>query len=133
MDEANKPRCYTGWNTCPVCGRLFYVPTSEWAYRKTITKQGGFYEVKYFHTWSCYKKFDDEYDAQQKEMRANAAIKAAKTMKNTLQKKYEGKHCEDCDRCIKVKYGFYDCLYFGWSVSLNKNACRMFREKEEQT
>ena len=131
MADEQKPRCFTGWNTCPVCGKLFYVPTSEWVYRHTITKADGYYEVKYFHTWSCFKKFEDEYDLKLREKRANAAIKAAKSRKATMNKKFAGKHCEDCDRCAKGRYGFYDCLYFGWAVSKTKNACRMFRQREE--
>ena len=119
-----------GWNTCPVCGRLFYVSSGEWVYKRNVVIDG-MYKTLYFHTWSCFNRFKEQHDEYLRQQRTDAAVKAAKTRKANVRRRIEGKHCEDCDLCVTDKYGFHDCLYFGWSVALNKNACRNFKAKEE--
>lgn len=43
---------------CPVCGKEFYPPSTQWAYksRRYNPKKSKNDETKYFCSWSCYKK-----------------------------------------------------------------------------
>ena len=120
-----------GDHYCPMCGAWFYIPSTEWVYKYKIPKPDGTYKVMYFHTYSCKRKFEKEYEETKKKKRSDAARKAAITRKATINKRIIGRTCSECEHCKRGKYGFFDCLYFGWSVPLHKNACRMFREGKQ--
>ena len=39
---------------CPVCGSLFYVPSTEWVYQKVVHKRNGKRQRIYYCSWKCY-------------------------------------------------------------------------------
>ena len=61
---------------CPTCKKVFYIEDREvWAYKRNVTLDKNGSQMVYFHTYSCKKKFDKEYDKQIKQNRQDGAFK----------------------------------------------------------
>ena len=39
---------------CPICGKLFYVGTSDWVYKKVIRINRNMHTQEYYCSWTCY-------------------------------------------------------------------------------
>ena len=63
----SRPATYGGYKKCQTCGEVFYVLQPElWAY-KCHVGTGLNARTLYFHTYSCKRKFDKNYEREKLE------------------------------------------------------------------
>lgn len=116
----NASHPYGGYKVCKTCGKAFYVLRPElWAYKRKIGS-GHDAKIVYFHTYSCKRAFDLEYEKTKVDRRTTCHS-------SKLKPDREGMHCSDCRYFSKGKYGFYDCSVSPFGVKPEKNACRYFK------
>jgi len=48
---------------CPVCGKQFWAPSEEWAYKRRKTKTGSFY---YFCSWKHLREYEQKTERPRK-------------------------------------------------------------------
>ena len=119
---------------CPTCKKSFYVEDREaWVFKRNVTIDKNGSQMVYFHTYTCKKKFDKEYDKQIKQNRQDGAFKRHGTLKKKRQPKPRPEleeFCGDCQFCGRTNLGFYDCGYYDCAVAPHKVACGRFIGKE---
>lgn len=120
---SGRPETYGGYKVCRQCGKVFYVLRPElWVYKRDVIVDGD-HVLGYFHTYSCKRKFDAEYDKKLVDGRSTCHVHQ--------RKQNIDKCCSDCRYPIKGKYGFYDCAICGVAVKMSKHACGRFKPKYE--
>ena len=132
-------RCFDGITAvCPVCKVKFYICVPEmWAYKLEATNSEGQRSLLYFNKHSCKRKFEADYENEKVKRRSNAAKKrhnAQREKDGSIPKeprRWDGKHCADCDNCKKDSLGLYECVARQISINPHKMACSKYIEPEE--
>ena len=76
-----------GYKTCPICGKLFYVPSADWAYRRVVRFKHKYIKIEYYCKWSCLRKREAEIENKHKKIIDKATERRTKKRNATLRQK----------------------------------------------
>ena len=85
--ERFKQGSVVGYTTCPVCGKLFYVTSSDWVYRRIVRYRHAYVRTEYYCKWSCLRKREIEVDAEHKKIINEAVERRTRKQNATLRQK----------------------------------------------
>lgn len=76
-----------GYNKCPVCGKLFYVTSSDWAYRRIVRFKHEYLRTEYYCKWSCLRERERQVQAEHTKIIQEAVERRTKKQNETLRKR----------------------------------------------
>ena len=76
-----------GYTTCPVCGKLFYVTSSDWAYRRIVRFKHEYLRTEYYCKWSCLRERERQVQAEHTKIIQEAVERRTKKQNATLRQK----------------------------------------------
>ncbi len=85
-----------GYTTCPVCGKLFYVASADWAYRRILRFKHEYITTEYYCKWSCLRKREAEIENKHKKIIDEATERRTKKQNATLRQKRLDRIKSDC-------------------------------------
>lgn len=137
------PREREAIKTCPVCGKVFYIPQlTIWAYKKNVKRKDTNHNMLYFCRYNCKRKYDEQFSrdeiiARKRETEKAVALRNGRGKKRlgrppTPEEDYTEKQCAECRYCMQGKYGFMDCTVYSMAINPHRSACKRYRSKDSK-
>ena len=76
-----------GYTICPVCGKLFYVTSSDWAYRRVVRFKHEYLRTEYYCKWSCLRERERQVQAEHTKIIQEAVERRTRKQNATLRQK----------------------------------------------
>ena len=92
-----------GYNNCPVCGKVFYVSTADWVYKRLVKKQRAYCSTNYYCSYSCYRSVEKEIERQREEKKKEDYKRRTNTLNATLHQRRMDRRLADCTQQVSVR------------------------------
>lgn len=76
-----------GYNNCPVCGKLFYVSTADWVYKRIIKRNHAYQSSDYYCSWKCFRAVELEEERKREDRKRKAIERRTKSLNATLHQR----------------------------------------------